>query len=62
MQESIKRLINLLGYMVLTPTKETPEKTLENEGPYAAPHLSKPASYSIMIRLIQQYVKIDLLI
>ena len=48
--------------MVLTPTKETPEKTLENEGQYAAPHLSKPASYSIMIRLIQQYVKIDLLI
>ena len=48
--------------MVLTPTKETPEKTLENEGQYAVPHLSKPASYSIMIRLIQQYVKIDLLI
>ena len=36
MNKNQQEIINLLGYMVLAPTKETPAKKLEKEGPNAA--------------------------
>ena len=58
MYKNQQDIINLLGYMVLAPTKETPAKNpRKRRTKRGNPHLSKPARYSIMIRLIQQYVK-----